>query len=212
MRKILTVTIPALLLFAAPAWAQYDQVAVVGLGLGAHTYSTIDEVREGSAAFDNDDELASGGMSQLYGEWYFLGPMGVGLRGISISSSRSYIYNTTTIDHTVTVSATLVTAHWVPLRFADDYARIGLLAGAGGAGYESKVTVSDSTSPNVTLEGTESTSGTAGLVGAYIDWGGEAFGARFGGGSLSTQLDDLNGAEVDGSGTHFYLDLRWAFQ
>ncbi len=55
------------------------------------------------------------------------------------------------------------------------------------------------------------------LAGAYVDWGGEGFGARFGVNALSTDLGSIpvegqaDPVAVDTSGQGAYLDLRWAF-
>lgn len=85
------------------------------------------------------------------------------------------------------------------------YTRLAVLAGAGTSEYEASQSFSGTTS-------SDTTTGTAFLGGAYVDWGGEDFGARFGLNVLSTQLDNLNGASVDAGGTSVYFDLRWAFK
>ena len=99
----------------------------------------------------------------------------------------------------VTVQSNLLTLHWVPLG-GRSYTRVGILVGAGSASYNATEDFGPS----------GSSSGSAPLAGAYVDWGAEDFGGRFGVHLLNTDLDNLNGLQVDGSGTTFYLDLRWA--
>ena len=49
------------------------------------------------------------------------------------------------------------------------------------------------------------------LFSAYLDWGGEVFGARFGANVLRTELDSIDGIEADASGVSLYFEFRWAF-
>lgn len=194
-----------LLPVSSTAWAN-DQVAVIGAGVGAHDYSTTDEVR--GELVTPDDELDTAGLTQIYGEWYAFGDIGLGLRGVALSSSRTYTDSSgNELEQTVSLAASFITLQWIALG-GESYARLGFLGGAGSAEYETEY--------KTTVSGTETTvsdttDGSATLVGAFIDWGGADFGARFGVHSLETDLDDLNGAEADASGTSYYLDLRWAF-
>ena len=81
---------------------------------------------------------------------------------------------------------------------------VHLLAGIGTAEYEATRTFGSSS-----FSGTST--GPATLAGIYVDWGGDFFGARFGANVISTDLGDINGLEVDASGTSLYFDFRWAF-
>jgi hypothetical protein len=208
----------ALLLPALAGQAEAnDQEIVIGAGLGLYSFSKSDDFRAGSGAFQDDaDEISSGGMFQLYGEWYLFDDVGLGLRHISVAGGRTYSYLDAEQTDTASVTANLITVNWVPLG-SEDYVRMGVLAGIGGARYEAKTEVdfaSDTLGEDISES--DSTSGTATLLGVYVDWGGESFGARFGLNALQTDLDtvELSGQElnVDGTGTALYFDLRWAWE
>ncbi|MCH9045805.1 MAG: hypothetical protein IIA40_06835 [SAR324 cluster bacterium] len=114
----------------------------------------------------------------------------------------------------VNVNSLFITLQFLPFISDDGYVRIGLLGGIGPSTYEISQTLTVGPS---TISDSADTSGTAVLAGVYIDWGGEDFGARFGFNALTTDFDSLQipgeptAREVDGSGTSFYFDLRWAF-
>lgn len=198
----------AMLAFSPAARAQQDQAAVIGFGLGIHSFSETDDVRQQFFLTNQD----VGGMLQFYGEWYPLGRLGFGIRSLFVGLSETVIITPPGIEvkTDVDVSTLLLTIHFIPFISGDGYFRVGLLGGAGGAKYELSQTVLNTTA---SIE----TSGTAALAGAYIDWGGDVFGARFGVHVLSTDFDPLQNPpgpdlNVDGSGTSFYVDLRWAFE
>jgi len=194
-----------------------DQEFVIGLGVGIHTFSETDDVRQGSGTFaDNSDEITQAGMVQLYGEWYLLNEVGFGLRFISLNGGRTYSSSVAELKQEVNINARFITVHWVPLG-SEDYVRMGVMGGLGAASYEAKETFSDSTGQfGGDFEESESTTGSASLAGIYVDWGAEGFGARFGVNVISTNLDPIEIAgeelEVDGSGAAWYFDLRWAFE
>lgn len=138
--------------------------------------------------------------------------MGFGIWGQSLGVSETVIFLNAEFTTEVDVNTFLLTLHFLPFISDDGYARIGLLGGIGPSTYKFTQTLSNSVD----------TSGSAVLGGVYIDWGGEDFGARLGINALTTDFDKLEtpsivtpGAtelrEVDGSGTSFYFDLRWAF-
>ncbi len=185
---------------ATNVFAQKEQVAVIGIGLGIHRFSETDDARR-NLFFD---EIA--GFGQLYGEWYPFERLGFGIHAVAIGLSETVVFfgfnQTTEID----IGSFLITLQFLPFISADGYTRVGLLGGVGPSTYELSVTDN-----NTNTTQSADTSGTAVLGGVYIDWGGEDFGARFGINALKTDFDSLQGLEVDGSGTNFYFDLRWAF-
>ena len=205
----LMVIVPAFLLVimaGTPAQAaDNDHKVVIGLGIGGHSFSTTDEVRDGGV-FTPD--LNGGLVSDFLVEWYFLGNFGIGYRSVSIATGRVYTFGPVSVTENINYSAGLITANWIPFTTSDKYVRYGLLGGIGGSSMSR--TWSDG-SNSVSND----TSGSASLFGGFIDWGAEGFGARFGFNSLKTSLDPFKeGAatyEVDGSGSHWYFDLRWAF-
>ena len=79
--------------------------------------------------------------------------------------------------------------------------------------FDSETTYNDGTKEST--DETYSQSGTVGLLGLYMDWGEDGFGARVGANYLSTQYNDLdiNGSkyEIDASGVDLYINLRVAF-
>lgn len=190
--------------------AENNQTVVLGGGIGSHTFAKSDDVRQGISLFGGADEIKNAGMSEVYLEWYALGTVGFGLRVVGLGATRTYTIFTTEVKQTLQVDLGFLTVNWVPVG-ATSYARLGLLAGAGSATYRMTTTVTGQ--PD--LKG--SATGSATLLGIYIDWGGEDFGARFGANSISTSLGDFTTSstspklKVDGSGTSVYLDLRWAW-
>jgi hypothetical protein len=202
----------ALAASALPASAN-DQTVVIGAGLGIHSFSDTDDVREGSALFGGEDELTQAALVHYYVEWYALDDLGFGARVMGLGAGRSYSSAADKLEQDVSIAATFLTVNWVPIG-SESYVRFGVLGGIGSARYEVHEKYTDNAG-TASYDETESTTGSATLLGGYIDWGGESFGARFGLDVLSTDLDKLDVAagelEVDGSGTAFYLDLRWAF-
>lgn len=203
----------ALLLLAVPARAQQDQTAVIGLGFGIHTFAQQDDIRK----YQEQVLLISpsaAGMLELYGEWYPMQRLGFGLRFLTLGYEEKAIFlGGVTFTSTVSIDSTLLTVTFVPFISGDGYVRFGILGGAGGSKYNYKESLE--LAP-VKFEGSWDTSGTAVLGGAYLDWGGEAFGARFGVHVLRTDFDPLliqgqPPLNVDGDGSAWYFDLRWAF-
>jgi hypothetical protein len=183
-----------------------DQTVVIGAGLGIHTYSKADTIRQGVPGYGGADEIKQAGMGELFAEWYALGIVGFGVRGISLGTTRSYTSAGNQLDESVTVGLTFLTLN-VIVAGAESYTRLGLLGGIGSATYKVTATL------NGTQLGSNSASGSATLAGTFLDWGGEDFGARFGVNAIQTSIKDMTGgAKVDGSGTSVYFDLRWAWQ
>ncbi len=181
------------------AYAENDQTFVIGLGAGLHFFSTTDNARSNFILAPN-----VAGMSEFFGEWYVFGELGIGVRFINFGVTETVTASGGSSETTLDVNNVIFTVNWVPFG-ASGYTRMGLMAGAGPSDYELTQTNSAGAST------TQSASGTAALAGIYVDWGGESFGARFGGNFIFTDLGDINGAPADGSGTTIYFDLRWAF-
>ena len=209
IRKCLlqTLALAALLaLVAAPqARADNDQTVVLGAGIGIHEYSKVDAAREGDSSVGIDD-VTHAGMSQLYLEWYALGNVGFGIRTIGLGATRTTTILGVEIEEKYETSIPLITIQWVPIG-ATSYTRFGLIAGAGSADHSYTVTVGGSPS-EVTA------SGSATLAGAFLDWGGEDFGARFGVHSIDTDLGNYKDTTepAEASGVAWYFDIRWAWK
>lgn len=185
-----------------------DQVVVIGAGFGGHAFSRTHHAESESSELDVKSAL----MSQYYAEWYVFDEVGVGLRFITFGTTASALTTVTLGGTTETVKDEIelnvdnwqLTVNWVPLG-GSSYARLGVLAGLGISDYELAETRTPGGSD------TNSTSGTAALLGVYVDWGADGFGARLGTQYLATDLGDIDGSSVDASGRDIYLDLRWAF-
>ena len=186
-----------------------EQSAVIGFTLlGSHDFSKSDELRESAFVFDD-----TAGYGHLFAEYYPSEKLGFGYRYILIMLSEEITFtsgnNSAGFESELQITGNILTVQYLPFISDDGYTRIGFMAGGGPLKYEFTQTAgvwSDSVG----------TSGTGTLLGFYIDWGGDVFGARFGVGKLDTSFDQLGDpntgtVEVDGSGTNFYLDLRWAF-
>jgi len=186
---------------AAPASeaAENSQAVAVGVGLGRFAYEGVDDFRAAVPSLGLNKNMMGAVYSQVYLEWFPLGEFGFGARQMGSSYAQAGPKYTRLVE----VRSTLLTAQWIPLG-AEHYARLGLLAGAGRSEYTLSQD-SDQTLANVTAVG------GAHLVGVYLDWGGESFGARIGVNALKTRLDKINSNFVDGSGQGGYLDLRWAW-
>lgn len=170
------------------AMAQDDRV-IVGLGAGAINFSADDEIR---ALQDMD----RGAMGDLFAEYYPLESLGFGFRVIQTWVDKD-------ITH-IRIANQMLTASLVSGLIAD-YARVGVMAGFGSSLYSHEV--------NSPAGCTHATSeGQAQFADAFLDWGAEGIGARLGVRILKTDLDNLNGVAVDGSGTGWYLHLRWSIE
>ena len=185
-----------------------NHAVVIGTGFGGHQFATTHKAGQEPVAL----EVISAFMQQYYAEWYVFDTLGLGFRfttfGTSVSSSTSVTIGGTTTtassEADLKVNNWLFTVNWVPLG-GKRYARLGVLAGLG---------MSDYTFTETNIPGgveTSSTSGPAALLGIYVDWGADGFGARFGTQYLATDLDPVDGSDVDASGRDVYIDLRWAF-
>ena len=188
------------------AVGQTKQNVVIGIGLGIHGYSDSDDVRQNYFL----DEPTAGGVGKIFGEWYPFESIGIGFHAISIGSSETFWIFGVEFENKINITSSLITAQFIPYVSGDGYYRFGLIGGAGSSTYEYSLS---NAFGSVAYE----TTGTAVLAGGYVDWGGESFGARFGLNVLSTSFDGLDistdtGLNADGSGTHWYFDLRWAFQ
>lgn len=188
-----------ILIYPASPRAQNDQIVVFGLGLGNYAFSKVDDLRRPDPASGYDENFTQGEQLQYYLEWYALKKAGFGLRQIisgGVQNSRLGGSRKIYVTHT------LLTATYLPYG-ATPYKRIGLMAGLGTASYFASQVGGNSFR--------ETSKGTSTLLGAYIDWGGGDFGARFGANMLNTNLANIGPIDVDGSGVGVYLDMRWAW-
>ena len=199
----------AVLILAASVPAQVRenaQVLVLGFTLlGNHSFSESDEVRKANS----DPPESSAGMGHAYVEWYALDRFGIGVRWLFLRSGDTLL-TPSHRDKQLSLQATLRTFHFVPYISPQGYYRLGFLAGAGKARYTQSNFTQGVYDPEL-----YTASGSATLAQVYWDWGGDLLGARLGMGYLATDLDKLKvdgeSRQADATGTHIFLDLRWAF-
>ena len=195
----------AMCALAAPLRAQDGDRFVVGLGIGPYKFTQTDDFRAKMLNLSSKDDA---GAAQAYVEWYPWPSVGWGLRYLLIGSEDyAHLYvppNVEEVHRWVDVHSLLATVQWLPFD-PNAYARPGLIAGVGQSRYEARFQFGSS-------DTTRSSTGIAVLAGAFVDWGAEGFGARFGANSLNTDLDRIETADVDATGFSVYLDLRWSIE
>ncbi|HEX9842778.1 MAG TPA: hypothetical protein VGC20_08500, partial [bacterium] len=187
----------------------FEVTWVVGVGLGGHTFSKDDQLRAAPAGSTNT--ISNGTVIQAYGEYYLLGRLGVGARIYGFNATRDSSGGTT-LTETVNVSTVLVTGHFLTaerpvMLFSRRWGlRYGLLGGVGSASYSYSIANSQTTAKL----SEELTTGSALLLGGFVDWGGRAFGLRLNLNLLRTVFNEklADRYEVDGSGGGLVLDAR----
>ena len=198
--KVAALLLP-LLMVAPDARAENNQTVVLGIGAGGYVVGD-DEIRPQG---DRSQTL-----THLYAEWYPVEQFGFGFRRSVMLNALGFAFlGLGTLD-VLAVQTNMATVNWI-VYGAQEYARVGLVAGAGNAQYEYDGMVLFGLG-----ERHVKTSGSAALAGIFVDWGADGFGGRFGYDYISTDLSDVDvpGAgtlEADASGSALYLDLRWAF-
>lgn len=182
-------------------FAENDQTYVIGTNGGLHSFSGKDDLRNGAFL----DRLS--GASDLYFEWYAFEELGVGLRLNALGATETMVSSFSSYQKELSVTNTFVTLNWIPIG-ATSYTRFGLLAGIGRSNYE--YTESTSGSTNTNLHATSD--GPATMLGGFVDWGAEDFGARFSYNLLNTDLANVGSNQVDASGSYWAFAIRWAFK
>ncbi len=179
-------------------------------------------------------------MRQIWVELYF-DNFGIGLRNTTVINTQARTLNPrrmaeilpenclsppcprheetdSTVGQVIDVSHLLLTGQfWYPIS-ASGSIHVGGLLGAGTTNYKSTFVwfVNDRPGDEPHGETSFTSSGSSIIYGAFLDLGGDGFGARFGWQSIDTSMDDFKGvwdtayAKADASGSVFYLDLRFA--
>lgn len=176
----------------------------------AHGFKEQDVIRDTSGNYDGTDSAT--GFS-----WFvdiFASPnFGIGTKFITVGTENISSSGNNVLK--INLSNFLFTATlWFPLSTRNKgYSHFGITGGAGSATYQ----VTSETNGEVDSEW-EAT-GTASMYGAFFDWGGEIFGGRLGYYSMTTKMDELervdeynaNKYDVDGTGSAFYISMRWGW-
>lgn len=128
---------------------------------------------------------------------------------IKNASYTTDIKNTTKID---------LVNHIISANFSypltTTYVNIGGTVGYGISNYRyisEYESNTPATSDSSEKSSTDTTNGNAILVGAFINWGGDKLGGRFGVNLLQTNHADINNNSVKASGKQAYLSLQYLF-
>ena len=196
------------LIVATPQGAkaeENDQTIVGGITLfGFGTTTGQDDIRK--IAFGGDTFTQ---VSGIYIEWNLFDRLGLTYRNMYTGTFEEgtiggvdYVKEISTVSH-------ILGASFVPWISPDGYRRLIVLGGWGPSTYTYTASIA-------TASNSVSTSGSALMAQAAMDWGGEDFGARIGYGLLLTSYDPMKvggtSYSVDDSNSHLYIDLRWAFK
>jgi hypothetical protein len=187
-----------------------DSPVIFGLGFGRHVFDTIpDQYR------DLDGKIEDATFLEAFLEYYLTVNLGIATRFINLSAERN-----TPEKEELKINLVLAAINlWFPTRTRNDgYSHFGLTGGTGYAVYEVKQSPAnrESTDDRYLWE----TQGSASVLGAFYDWGGDGFGARLSYTVIETQLPDLRNKafprsspqyQVDASGKTWSFNLRWAF-
>ncbi len=184
------------LLFSNAVLGAESQSIVAGIGVGGLIYSGTDDVRTGYFT----DEPTTAALGETFLEWYPVERLGIGGHRMQTISSDAN-------DGTISVISEIFTAQVIPIVFGGGKFRLGARAGAGWSRYKYIDGFGDA----------YITKGTVTELGYFLDWGGTGFGIRIGSNTVKTNFNLFNispatGLNADGSGSHWFLDLRWGFE
>ena len=219
-----------------PSIFSNTQNLVIGLGMGHFAYSSVDYPHERQIYTEDSSsttrgEVQGGYQGQFYIEWYLFGNLGIGFRQLStfnltfpIPIFESIVGNH--FEDKITINSRLITLQWIFLG-SKSYARLGGIVGSGTTNYKwetscSGTSLGRSCEERGILNQNRAATGNAQLTGLFLDWGGDDFGARLGYNQLKTDSfselknEDSSGnittiSDLDGSGSGYYLDFRWAW-
>jgi len=181
---------------------------ILGFGLGGHNFSSEkDEYRQMDAKID------AGLTINLFMEYYLTQNIGIGFKTFVVSATRE---NTNFQEEMSITTSFFTVSLWFPLSTKNKgYSHFGLVGGVGSGLYS--VDVKNKTTGNVLSEW--EAEGTASLMGVFLDWGGEIFGARIGYNQILTEFGNMSRQDtysstaynVDGSGSGVVFEFRWAW-
>ena len=177
------------------------QPVVVGYGMGV--------ANDGFRAPQGAGTARTGEVKQLYVEYYPLERIGIGWRLLETKVIWDRKAGEAISPQFMTITNMWLTGTYV-LTNPRAYLCLGATLGLGTAAYEYIATPQEGSGKDIPKEEGE---GYTMLAAVYIDWGQDGFGARLGlhiiSTSIASRLND--GTKIDGSGTGFAFDLRWAF-
>ena len=210
--KSILISILVIFLTSTIASAQTDINVVVGGGFGGIAYKNSEGL-----GISKEERVNGFGFNHM-AEWYFSEILGIGLRQTAFIASNDLEINEADYSETTTVSSLMMTLHLI-LFGSDSWARFGITSGYGRSAYRYQLDTDEDESENADDE--EYTgSGDAYLVGAFLDWGGDGFGMRFGYDYFQTDFDtfdtevnetETRDVDLSGTGDYVYLNFRYAW-
>jgi hypothetical protein len=192
----------------------------LGAGFLFHKYTGMDNFREKTGYFSNDDQINFGLGFQFNGElmlnktFSLNTPVGlaVGYRWQAITGGYTYssaYMGKLTREVNITNNIAYFSAAF-PLD-SQKYCYLGALAGIGASTYELKWEWSDKKSgvtysPDIN----KSAKGFVVPVGVFLDWGSDGIGGRLGAEYMFSKYSKIDGSKPNGNGYQIYLNLRYA--
>jgi hypothetical protein len=208
--------------YAADTTESVYEMNYVSLGAGIlfHKYTGMDDFRDKTGTFSNDDQINFGLGMQLNGElmlnkaFSLSTPVGlaVGYRWQAITGGYTYtsaLWGKLTREVNIINNIAYFSAA-VPLD-SKKYCYLGALAGIGASTYELKSEWSEKKS-GITYPAdiNKSAKGFVVPVGVFLDWGSDGIGGRLGAEYMFSKYSKIDGSKPNGNGYQIYLNLRYA--
>ena len=214
MMKFKIGVVGLLLMFIANvAFAQSKDLGfILGIGIVSHTFSEVDDTREGTSTFNDEDKIDGAAGLQIYAEYFILDYLSLGIKSLSVTGGVDYSGSDGKVERRITIdNSTVYTNLLFPV--GSGYWRLGGLVGAGTSKYTVSLEVICNTSGGSCTDDKveESVDGTVFDVGFIADWGEDASGGRLGYVSSSMSHDKMEDTEIKASGSQFFIDFRYAF-
>jgi len=185
---------------------------ILGIGIVSYSFSEVDDTREGSAYFNEEDKIDAALGFQVYAEYFILDYLALGLKSLSVTGGVDYSGIDGKVERRITIDNSTFYANLL-FPVGSGYWRLGGTAGAGSSKYTvSWEVICNSSSSSCTDEKIEeSSSGTVAEVGLIADWGEDASGGRLGLVSSSMSHDKMDDTEIKASGSQFFIDFRYSW-
>jgi hypothetical protein len=189
---------------------------LLGIGLMYHHFFVSDDFRKGGAygipsgkdeiknalGFDFNAELLLNknfAIKSKYG-------LAAGYRFEYLTRKYEYSYGVGgTLEREITMTNHILYYSISQPLDSSKYCSAGILAGLGMSKYERKLDFSSS------ADDSKTSWGAVLPIGAFIDWGADGIGARFGTELLLSRYEKVDGMRPNSTGGRFYINMRYAF-